>query len=102
VNAGLTRSAVGAGVGFWGLSFFSAWFVALRDSDGFGESKTSGDATEEAISVRGAGVGKLLTVRDSFPRPRVTIQAIKTPEAPSTTMIARTQGNALCRERSSG
>ncbi|HXI61072.1 MAG TPA: hypothetical protein VNF70_00120 [Pyrinomonadaceae bacterium] len=101
MNAGFARSTVGAGVGFWGLSFFSAWFVALRDSDGFGESKTSGDATEEAISVRGDGIGKLLTIRDSFPRPRVTIQAIKTPEAPSTKMIARIQGNTLGRERSS-
>jgi len=84
------------------LSFFSAWFVAVRDSEGFGESITSGDASDEAMSARGDGVGKLLAVRDSFPRPRVTIQAIKTPEAPSTKMIAKIQGKALCRERSSG
>jgi hypothetical protein len=102
VNAGFARSGVGAGVGFWGLSFFSAWFVAVRDSEGFGESVTSGDASADAISARGDGVGTLLAVRDSFPRPRVTIQAIKTPEAPSTKMIAKTQGKALGRERSSG
>ena len=101
VNAGFALSGVGDGVGFWGLSFFSAWFVALRDSDGCGESITSGDAIDEAMSVRGDGVGTLLT-RDSVPRPGVTIQAIKTPEAPSTKMMARIQGSALCRDRSSG
>jgi hypothetical protein len=101
VNAGFARSRVGRGVGFCGLSFFSAWFVAVRDSDGLGESKTSGEATEGALSVRGVGVGKLLAVRDSFPRPRVTIQAIRTPDAPSTKMIARIQGRTLGRERSS-
>jgi len=102
VNAGFARSGVGAGVGFCGLSFFSAWFVALRDSDDFGESMTSGDTVDDAMSVRGDGVGKLLAIRDSFPRPRVTIQAIRTPDAPSTKIIAKIHGSALWRDRSSG
>jgi len=53
---------------------------------GVGEGMTLG---------RGVGAGYLPLV--SSARPRVTIQAIRTPEAPSTRTIANTQGKALLR-----
>jgi len=77
IGFGLVGSGVGRGVEF-----------GVGSGVGFRSGVGSGvDVTIEAVGV---GVGNRLT---SFPFPRVTIHAIKTPDTPITKTIASIHGS---------
>jgi hypothetical protein len=95
-KAGFGRSVVGVGTGGFSISCVG---LGVADGLSIGVGEFSTVASGEGVApILGTGVGAGNFPLVSPPPPRVTSQAIRTPEAPRTRTIANTHGNTPLRD----